>query len=124
METGCNFPDALRLVQSGCQVRRAGWDPSLLYVSRNAELDRVDLVREGRDGDGPYTFREPFLGGCAIGGPPLADCLAEDWRVVEDPRVPNEKGGERAQVAELSEIDAEDEEAGSAPGAVGYGAAR
>jgi hypothetical protein len=122
--TVCNFPDALRLVQSGCQVRRAGWDPSLLYVSWNTELDRVDLVREGRDGEGPFCFAEPWLGGAAIGGPPLADCVAEDWTVVEDPRVPTEEGGERAQAAELAAIDAEGEEAGPAPGAAGCGAWR
>lgn len=108
LETGCNFPDALRAVQSGCQVRRVGWEPSLLYVSRNAELD---LVREGRDGDGEFCFAEPWLGGAAIGGPPVEDCLAEDWTVVQDLRVPTEEGGERAQVAELAEI--AEEEAGA-----------
>jgi hypothetical protein len=73
MEIGRNFPNALRLVQGGCQVRRAGWDPSLLYVSRNVELDRVELVREGRDGEGSYCSAEPWLGGAAIGGPPVED---------------------------------------------------
>jgi hypothetical protein len=33
---------------------------------------------------------------------------------VEDPRVSTEDGGERAQAAELAEIDAEGEEAGPA----------
>jgi hypothetical protein len=122
METGCNFLDALRAVQSGCQVRRAGWDPSFLYIVRDAELDRVDLVRDGRDGDGLYVHREPYL--AAIGGPPVEDLLAEDWRLVEDPRVPTEEGGERATAAELAAIDAEGEEAGQAPGASGCGAGR
>ena len=126
METGCNFPDALRLMQGGCQVRREGWDSSMLYVSRNAELNRVDLVIEDRDADGPYCFANPWLGGGAIGGPPVEDLLAEDWRVVEDPaeRVPTVDGGDRATAAQLAEIDAEDDEVGPAPGAVGCGAER
>lgn len=115
--------DALRAIQSGCQVRREGWDPSLLYVERNEELDRVDLVREGRDGEGPYWFAEPWLGGAAIGGPPVEDLLAEDWGIVKDPRKPMEEGGERAQSAQLEEIDTEDEEE-QEPGAVGCGAGR
>jgi hypothetical protein len=93
MEAGCNFPDALRLVQSGCQVRRAGWEQSLLYIRRNADLDRVELVRDGRDGEGPYCYAELWLGSAAIGGPPIADILAVDWTVVEDRRVPTEEGG-------------------------------
>ena len=48
----CGFPEALRLVQSGCQVRRAGWSASMLYVSRNRTLDRVELVQEEGDGKG------------------------------------------------------------------------
>jgi hypothetical protein len=105
METGCNFPDALRLVMAGERVRRAGWDPLFLYISRS--LDRVDLVREGRDEEGLYIYREPYL--AAIGGPPVEDIFAADWRILHDPRVPTEDGGERAQAAELAVIDAEEE---------------
>lgn len=122
MEAGFNFLDALRFVLSGCQVRRAGWDLSLLYVKRNAELDQVHLVRASRDGEGPFIFSEPYVGGAAIGGPPVEDLLSEDWILVEDPRVPTEEGGERAQAAELVELDAEDEEEGPVPGAAGCGA--
>ncbi len=125
VNAGLNFPAALRLVQSGCQVRRAGWAEEKLFIGRNADgLDRVDMVREGFDGAGPYIYAEPWLGGSAIGGPPVEDLLAQDWQVVEDPRVPTEEGGERAQAAELAEIDAEGEESGRAAGAVGCGARR
>lgn len=61
METGCSFPAELRLVQSGCQVRRVGWDPSLLCIKRNAELDRVELFHEARDSEGTYRFEEGWL---------------------------------------------------------------
>jgi hypothetical protein len=119
MEMGYNFPNALRLVQSGCQVRRAGWDPSLLYISRNAELDRVELVREDCDDEGPYCYAEPWLGGAAIGRPLVEVLLAEDWRIVKDPRKPTESGGERATAADLDGVVSEGEEAGYASGAVG-----
>ncbi len=99
-----NFLEALRLVQSGCQLRRAGWPASKLYISRNAKLRRVELVREDHDGAGTYVYAEPWLRGGAIGGPPAEDLLAPDWQIVEDERVPTEDGGERAQAAQLAEI--------------------
>lgn len=34
-DVGHDFLEALRLVQSSCQVRRTAWDPSLLYLSLN-----------------------------------------------------------------------------------------
>ncbi len=102
--TTCNFLDALRHVQSGRQVRRAGWDPSLLYVARNPKLNRIDLVRESRDGAGTYRFAEPYLGGAALGGPAIVDYLATDWQLVQDSRAPTADGGERAQAAQLAEI--------------------
>jgi hypothetical protein len=80
----------------------------------------VDLVREGRDDKGSYIFSEPYVGGAAIGGPPVEDLLAKDWRIVEEPGVPAENGGERAQAAELAEI--AEVEADQASGAVGCGA--
>lgn len=104
-QSTCGFPEALRLVQGGCQVRREGWPPSLLYVSRNRTLDRVELVQEEDDGDGRYCYAVPYLGGAAIGGPPEEDLLAQDWTVVEDPRVPTEDGGERAMAAALEEFE-------------------
>jgi hypothetical protein len=127
-----DFPEALRLVQSGCQVRRAAWPPAWLYISQPRPIhvatmdlvELVELVREEVDGKGRYCFAVPWLGGAAIGTPTAEDVLAVDWTVVEDPRVPTEKGGERAQAARLAEIDVEGEEAGQAPGAVGCGAER
>ena len=101
---GHNFPEALRLMQSGCQVRRAGWPPSLLYISHNRTLDLVELVREEDDGKGRYCYASPWLGGAAIGGPPVEDLLAEDWTVVEDPRVPTREGAVLAEAALLAEI--------------------
>ncbi len=123
-ETGCNFPDALRLVQGGARVRRDGWNPAMLYISQNKELDRVELVREAHDGAGAYCYAIAYLGGAAFGGPSIDDLLAEDWRIVQDPRVPTVDGGERAEAAELAEIDAEGDDAGLAPGAAGCGAGR
>jgi hypothetical protein len=103
-DVGHDFLEALRLVQSGCQVRRAGWPPSLLYITQNRTLDLVDLVLEEDDGKWRYCYAIPWLGGPAIGGPSVEDLLAEDWTVVEDPRVPTEDGGERATAALLAEI--------------------
>ncbi len=123
-ETGCNFPDALRRVQGGARVRRDGWNSAMLYISQNAKLDRVELVREGCDDQGPFHYSVAYLGGGAFGGPSIDDLLAEDWQVVTDPRVPTEEGGERAMAAELAEIDAEGDDAGLAPGAAGCGAGR
>jgi hypothetical protein len=104
----CNFVEALRLVQSGCQVRRVAWPASLLYISLNRKLGRVDLVREEDDGKGRYCYAAPYHGGAAIAGPPVEDLLAEDWTVVEDPRVPTEEGGKRAEDTLLTEIAGED----------------
>ncbi len=106
--TTCNFLDALRLVQGGRRVRRAGWDPSLLYVARNARLNRIELVREGRDAAGAYCYAEPYLGGAVLGGPAIADYLATDWQPVQDSRVATADGGERAQAAQLAEIGREE----------------
>jgi hypothetical protein len=110
-DMGFDFPDALRVVKAGEKIRRDSWPAERLYISRNAELDRVDLVREGRDGGGPYIFSEPWLGTGALGGPPVEDCLAGDWWIVEDPRVPTREGAARAEAALLKEIAGE--EAGS-----------
>ncbi len=102
--TTCNFLDALRHVQSGRRVRRAGWDPSRLYVARNPKLNRIELVREGRDAAGMFRFAEPYVGGASLGGPAIADYLATDWQVVQDSRIATADGGERAQAAQLAEI--------------------
>lgn len=99
-----NFPDALRLVQSGRRVRRAGWDPSLVYVARNAKLNQIELVCEDHDAKGPYCYAGPYLGGAALGRPPIEDLLAADWQLVQDVRVPTADGGRRAQAARLAEI--------------------
>jgi hypothetical protein len=103
-DVGHDFPEALRLVQSGYQVRRAGWASSLLYVSLNWTLNLVELVREEDDAKGHYCYATPWLGGAAIGGPPMNDLLSKDWTVVEDSRVPTREGAELAESALHAEI--------------------
>ncbi len=109
-----NFPAALRLVQAGHRARRAGWDPSQLYAAWDTNIGRVELVREGSDDKGRFRFTEPYVGGGALGGPPIEDLLAEDWHVVEDRREPSVDGGERAQAAQLAEIADEEQRAAGA----------
>jgi hypothetical protein len=108
---GHNFPEVLRLVQSGCQGRRSGWAPSLLYVSLNRMLGLVELVREEDDGQGRYCYAVPYLGGAAIGGPPEEDIFAKDWILVEDPRVLTREGAVMAEAALLTEIAEEERRA-------------
>ena len=103
-DVGHDFPEALELVQGGCQVRRAGWPTSLLYISQNQTLDRVELVCEGSDSQGRYCYAVPYLGAAAIGGPPVEDLLAKDWTVVEDPRIQTREGAVMAESALLTEI--------------------
>jgi hypothetical protein len=110
-DAGHDFLEALRLVQSGCQVRRAAWPSMWLYLAAGGPAvgpENIYLVEkhpgEEDDGKRQYCYAVPYLGGAAIGGPPVEDLLAEDWTVVDDLNVPTREGAVMAQAAVLADI--------------------
>jgi hypothetical protein len=114
-DVGHDFPEALRLAQLGCQVRRAAWPSMWLYLAVGGPADgpeKIYLVEKhpGEEDDGKlqYCYAVPYLGGAAIGGPPMEDLLAVDWILVEESSIPTREGADLATAALLREIAGEE----------------